>query len=721
MNFSNNKKFSLHCWGVLFLAGLVFYGMLISFTLSGCSREKEEAGVEEWQYEQTITEPVTVQAASQDITLGDLSAHGVSIHIPGDAFDTETQVTISHPEGTLQINTDAFTPLGVPLEVQTEGQRRLNKPVTITIKMDIGEIEEAGSIFAVYFNGINNWDYIVPDEVNIAEGTMTFTTYHFSTYAAGRLTEDKRVKEFVHRKSVEEWVGRNIESEVEEARDEIIREILEGHMGITDETVFSIVAKAVADEYPVGKLSTAFLDGDAAKFTQTVATSAGKYIANTVDSGSLTGILGTISEKSWMVGTAAKTAGALAEGDLVEATKHIVDGIASEFLVVKVGKVWVKIVDHKINVWKSEEVEKAYQVFKEGAESRIPFWGYNVEPENFDDLWDQMKGVATKITSDAIESYSNARGISPDDISFDEQNKIREAARERLKAQFEQRLAQEDEIEKIKENNMTMIELLREKGLLDISFSNPMYDGREGEDLEMLLMRSFRIIEKVMRDTGRSEIVDRTDFDIADPHERDNLIPRQWLADLIWIYYNDGEEAYQERLIEMGLVDPFTGIWQGVMVIHELQMDTKPMPNRRDEIIRIARLMFSEIFVMEAPKAGSDEIFDDWARRILQSAVGQEISMTLEIMAGIDDPGGASNMPYSVYILKNGQRDRRFNGWIDNKTGEFQVSAGVLPFEVTIMLRPDGSNKLTGRVSAIGLESQGAQGFQLSGESRFER
>ena len=91
-----------------------------------------------------------------------------------------------------------------------------------------------------------------------------------------------------------------------------------------------------------------------------------------------------------------------------------------------------------------------------------------------------------------------------------------------------------------------------EKGLLERSFSNPMYSGREGEDLEMLMTRLFGMIEKVKRETGRSAIVDITDFDVADPHEHSDLIPQQVLADLIWTYYYDGADEYQQKLIELG-------------------------------------------------------------------------------------------------------------------------------------------------------------------------
>ncbi len=40
---------------------------------------------------------------------------------------------------------------------------------------------------------------------------------------------------------------------------------------------------------------------------------------------------------------------------------------------------YIDIVDNQIQSWKSEEIEAAYQAYKNGASSKVPWWGYQVE------------------------------------------------------------------------------------------------------------------------------------------------------------------------------------------------------------------------------------------------------------------------------------------------------------------------------------------------------
>ncbi|MBN1631952.1 MAG: hypothetical protein JW990_19530, partial [Thermoleophilia bacterium] len=209
-------------------------------------------------------------------------------------------------------------------------------------------------------------------------------------------------------------------------------------------------------------------------------------------------------------------------------------------------------VDHTVNkVWKPTEMEKAFRVYENGAEGG--WWGYSVDAGDFEQLSSHMRGLGAKIRYDYVQSYCDARGLDPGDLTEDEWNAIGDEGIEHVKRQFDERIARKADIAKIQADTLDLMELFREKGLLERGYSNPMYSGHD--DLEMLMNRLGNMVETVKRDAGRFELVDVTDYDVADPKDRDGLLPRQWVADLIFEWYNNGQEAYQAKLAELGLVD----------------------------------------------------------------------------------------------------------------------------------------------------------------------
>ncbi|MBN1630111.1 MAG: hypothetical protein JW990_10135, partial [Thermoleophilia bacterium] len=195
------------------------------------------------------------------------------------------------------------------------------------------------------------------------------------------------------------------------------------------------------------------------------------------------------------------------------------------------------------------------------------WWGYSVDAGDFEQLSSHMRGLGAKIRYDYVQSYCDARGLDPGDLTEDEWNAIGDEGIEHVRRQFDERLARKADIEKIQADTLDLMELFREKGLLERSYSNPMYSGHD--DLEMLMNRLGNMVETVKRDAGRFELVDATDYDVADPKDRGKLLPRQWVADLIFEWYSNGQEAYQAKLAELGLVDPhpplaeLAGEWSG--------------------------------------------------------------------------------------------------------------------------------------------------------------
>lgn len=118
-------------------------------------------------------------------------------------------------------------------------------------------------------------------------------------------------------------------------------------------------------------------------------------------------------------------------------------------MITKIIQSGVEIVQAGIDSWKDAEIEAAYEAYKNGADNR--FFGYNVDAGDFDALWSQMRGIATRLQSEAVNreiARRESMGMPPPtDRDLD---RIREQVRENLKKDFENRLKSEAEIEKTK-------------------------------------------------------------------------------------------------------------------------------------------------------------------------------------------------------------------------------------------------------------------------------
>ena len=122
-------------------------------------------------------------------------------------------------------------------------------------------------------------------------------------------------------------------------------------------------------------------------------------------------------------------------------------------MITTAGKIAVAAIENKIASWKNEEVEAAYKAYKDGAGSKVPWWGYQVEKGNFDDVWSQMGGAARQLEIEAIGAQEQVRedaGMPP--LDEREKEKIRTMVYKDLKKQFEQRVKTDAEIEKKKLN-----------------------------------------------------------------------------------------------------------------------------------------------------------------------------------------------------------------------------------------------------------------------------
>ena len=526
-----------------------------------------------WQFDRTIAEPIELTYDGSPVTLGNFATHGIEISVPEGAFESAVSLTLSQPEEGVQYNSAAMDPAGVPAAFRIEGdQLRSDLPMTVKLKVDaqqLADLQETGGFRGGHFDETFGWTYVDLVEVNEAEGYLLFSTYHNWLFAPAKLTREERVEQFAREKALDAWGAQQMGDEVAQVTREMIREIMVQQFNATNESEIMKIADAVigeieSDALDYGKMALQLKDGDYQGLVGSVADKLGGTLASSLESGTLETLFG-------QAGTAAAAAGHLWEGDYSGAGMKIAEAIAESSPVYMVAMVWIDVVDTRISNWKNDEVEKAYQIFVNGAQSRSP-WGYNVDAGDFESLYSQMRGVSRQLELEAVERYAKARSINTGDISPEERQQILAEVKTKLKDQFEKRSKQEEELRQLEEDQREIIRQFEEWGLLKEGSSWYPYDTT----VEQMLHRLHGQIERIMKETGRYDLViHRGDLHdqsrgldhIGELKNSELLVPH--LAELINTRYVFGEEEYQKKLLELGYavlkLEP--GVYEGQLVV----------------------------------------------------------------------------------------------------------------------------------------------------------
>lgn len=472
--------------------------------ISGCGNS---SGDTNWEYQKTIPNPLKATCGNSEVKLGNLEQDGVEVIIPANTFAQPTEVTLINPDKVPQYKSEEMTGLGAPIEISVgEKAVRLQQPVTVRMKFNpstLGADWESGALYMGYFNG-KQWQYIKP-VVDRDRNIMTFTTCHFSLFGATKLTVDQRIKQYTSNKALADWAQSKSDDMTNAAAEKVIDHILKDKLGISDEATKSKVLASLLKDDEWGEMVKNLASGDVAGFNQELQVLAGKKIVENVPESTLSKALGHITS-DFGIETAKKAseaAGYLAEGRAKDAARIIGEHIADQFMITTAGKIAVAAIENKIATWKNEEVEAAYQAYKNGASSRVPWWGYQVEKGNFDDVWNQMGGAARQLEIEAIAAQEKVReeaGMPA--LDEREKEKIRTLVRNSLKKQFEERVKADAEIEKKKAEYDMIMDMYKESGFLE--------KGRWGWEKEYELEQRMDVLihfkDKLLKDTGRNFI-----------------------------------------------------------------------------------------------------------------------------------------------------------------------------------------------------------------------
>lgn len=507
---------------------------------------------------QPTDEPLSKQLQEDaDLTLGDLAAQNAAVYIPAGAFDQQTEVQFNTLNTPPTMNVEGVQPLGATVSIVTNGgQTRSSQPIQVTLKFDSQGIQEYGEVLVGYYHQDHGWELFPPDQIDLEREELSFVTYHFSEYSALKVDDQVRIDQFIEQRSTEEYVRRLEIAKTSEEYEKMVKAILKEGMNVDDNRVLEIIAKGVIEQIPFGDIPFGDIgialheisddnsgQIDLAKIAteNTVKYIGEKTLSDDSPFKEVTGDLGSVIACGEAYVKLLKNKGDSKESLEIMA-HHIMSNIPMVSRIYKAGRRAVELARHTRDLWKNQEIEKAFKVYSQGGEGG--YLGYSVDsvltdPDSWNKIKDQNKSSFEKIASDYMRAYCRAEKLDVNQLSETERDRIRAEGLENLRQQFDNRMARRDEIDKIKANNKALMQKFAEKGLLERMIgTNPMYNGRPNEDLEMLMDRLKNMTDRIMRDTGRFEIVNGMDWDTTDPFERDNMIPLDVVVELTYQWYD---------------------------------------------------------------------------------------------------------------------------------------------------------------------------------------
>jgi len=435
---------------------------IILSIVSGCSKEASSPGSGS-----KLEESIVLETFSQDTVLGDLAANGLEVFVPKDAFKDGSKITISNVSQDISYNKDVMMPTSPSFEFKIEGEEhRCNLPMVLKIAVDksyFENLKEYEGFKGVHFSEESGWTYTDPVEVNKEEGYIAFNIYNNPLWGAAELTESERKEEFIKGKALESWGASQIEGDVQELTRQMVESILVDKFNASNPSEIKLIANEVLKElkygtFEFGKLADNLMTGDFESYTANVATMIGTTIANSADED-------TLSTVFCQTGIAIAMAGHIWEGDFNGAGMKLAEAISEMSPVYKVAKVEIAAIDMKIGNWKNNGIEEAYKAYKEGSNDYILF-GYDVDPGDFDQVYDQMRGVARQIEMDAVKRYAASLGVAESDLTQEQIDEEIAKVKTALKDQFEKRSKQEEAIAKHEEDQRELIKQFEEWNLL---------------------------------------------------------------------------------------------------------------------------------------------------------------------------------------------------------------------------------------------------------------
>ena len=548
--------------------------------ISGCGRSAGPAGIKAqksgdtaWKFEKTIAEPIKMQStAGQDIALGSLEKEKVEVAVPRGTFDADTEVKLENPEKVPDYFGQVVDTIGAPIEISAGSPVRLNEPIKIRFKFDKSALPEGtvpSELRIAYFDG-KEWEYIMPDAIDLEGGIASFTTFHFSMFGLNKIKDETKItEEWIHSKTLDSEMRKSINKLSDHVANQIIDMTLE-KMGISDKSIKGKILGEILKEDDYKDIVEAAAKGEVVDMSQKIAVLSGKKIAELVpESVFQEGLKSLTDGGTEDVAAVAKAAGYAAEGQYKEAAKIIGEQIADKFLITTAGKVAVEVMNYQIDSWKNSEVEAAFVAYKNGADGY--FWGYNADKGDFDAIWDQMRGIRRQLEIEAIAKQNAIResaGLLP--LSEKQAELVRAGVKDSYRKQFETRSKMEDTLAAEEQKMKLIVEGFKKAGFFDSAGAPTGLD--KGFDLRGKLDVLGHFAQMIMNDTKRFEVSEKSGLIMTDKISIDDIVQ----GARYYFSGPEGKQAYYKFLKDRFNIDIYpelkelAGEWKGSMTITDV-------------------------------------------------------------------------------------------------------------------------------------------------------
>ena len=509
--------------------------LVISMVLSSCSGSGGSKGV-------VLDEPITAAIGSADTIIGSVEKYGVQILIPQGAVQEENTFTLKLAEDIPENDPSVGSTLGNPVDISIEGDiKRFEEPIEVTFRLSDEQwesFENPGDIHIGYFDGYS-WVYLEPSGIDLENRSVTFSTYHCSLIYPSKAEKEEMKRQLAKSIAVEN-VAVDKKAELRKTTESLVKSIMGPNV---DKSFLQDVVEGILDQHDVTQLVKTTANENwteagiqlGAVFTQVLASNLWAYAKNA-------DALGDVAANLGLIGSFGTSAAHFENGDFEEAAKELAKGIISTHPVGKLFTAAVNVTERQINRWKNAEIEAAYQIYLNGKEPTIPFWGYgSIAAGDFNEVWDQMRGVGRQIIIDAVEDFKEVNGREP---SSEERAQLERDAKATLEKEFRDRKEKEAAIAEAEKKNMEFLNI--------IDAGNLLVSGRYGYDSDKMsykdrIRQIFQLRNKVLADTNR-----KMNFGGFDSDTELNVYT---VEALIKEYVSNGEEAYNEMLAAKGLVD----------------------------------------------------------------------------------------------------------------------------------------------------------------------
>ena len=481
----------------------------------------------------------------ENVAIGDLEIDGVRIDIPSDAIAQESTFSIQTADGAPAADTEVGSLIGDPFEIDVATEtKRFDSPITATFQLTETQWESVSSpsdLQVAYYDGIA-WEYLPPTVIDVDQRTITFDSYHVSLLGPAEPTEEEIRRQVAHDIAVVD-VSVDKNAALRETTESLVKSVMGDNV---DTSLLRDIVEGMLDQNDYTQLLKATANGNTDEFQTQFIASYTQVTANTLYaySSAFAGNLGDLGANLGLVGSFGSSASFIADGDYQAAAEELAKGIIQTNPMGKLLLTAAKVTDRQIARWKNAEIEAAYEIFLNGKEPTIPYWGYgSIEAGDFEQIWTEMRGVSRQIVSDAVDDFTAAEGRAPSD---DERAQLEADAKATLLAEFEDRQAREADIAKAEAKNLEFLEIAANGNLLTWS----RYGFERGS-------MSYQDRVRQILDLRNRVLVDTKRVMNFGGEDTDSEINAYTVSRLITTFVRDGEEAYQRALAEEGFIESF--------------------------------------------------------------------------------------------------------------------------------------------------------------------